>query len=133
MEHVAHHLPVIVREVLERDMVHVHNTKIDPSHVASILKRAFAEFDSAIAGDVLELFPGGLSGIEKLTDAQIQCVINDYDNGLENYRKVQRNMHGTTALVALVDPAQEHLWIASLGDCQAGTWRIELHSCFRCN
>lgn len=111
---------MIVREVLERDRAQTRSTKIEPSRIAEALQRAFAEFDAAIAGDVLSLFPEGLAGLEALSDDQIKRVINDYDNGLENYRKVQRNMHGTTALVALVDPGQEHLWIATLGDCQAG-------------
>lgn len=123
VEHVAHHLPATIRKVLERDRAHIRSAKIDPGRVASLLKQAFAEFDSAIAGDELDLFPGGLAGLERLSGAQIQRVINDHDNGLENCRKMQRIMCGTTALVALVDPAQEHLWIASLSNCQAGMWQ----------
>jgi pyruvate dehydrogenase phosphatase len=42
-------------------------------------------------------------------------------------------MYGTTALVALVDPEHENLWLANLGDCQAvmvsqtssEDWKIE--------
>ena len=41
-----------------------------------------------------------------------------YHGGV-NYKKARLCMYGTTALVALVDPEQENLWLANLGDCQA--------------
>ena len=88
--------------------------------MSATLKRAFISFDRDIANDVLALFPGGIASLEHLSDDYIRSVINDYNNGLQNYKKVQLNMYGTTALLALVDPRQEHLWIANLGDCQAG-------------
>lgn len=92
----------------------------NPAFVTALLKRAFVSFDQDIANDVLKLFPGGISSLDRLSDDYIRSVINDHSNGLRNYRKVQLNMYGTTALLALVDPRQENLWVANLGDCQAG-------------
>ncbi|KAL5488326.1 hypothetical protein ACEPAI_6434 [Sanghuangporus weigelae] len=120
VEHVAHHLPVIVQEFLAEAVSNRGPACLkDPAVVSATLKRAFISFDRDIANDVLELFPGGIASLERLSDDYIRSVINDYSNGLQNYKKVQLNMYGTTALLALVDPLQENLWIANLGDCQA--------------
>lgn len=77
-------------------------------------------FDEAIAGDVLDLFPGGIESLSTYSDEQIKRKINDIYTGGENYKKARLCMYGTTALVALVDPDHENLWLANLGDCQAG-------------
>lgn len=77
-------------------------------------------FDEAIAGDVLDLFPGGIESLSTYSDEQIRRKINDIYTGGENYKKARLCMYGTTALVALVDPDHENLWLANLGDCQAG-------------
>lgn len=77
-------------------------------------------FDEAIAGDVLDLFPGGLESLASLSDEHIRRKINDITSGGVNYKKARLCMYGTTALVALVDPEHENLWLANLGDCQAG-------------
>jgi pyruvate dehydrogenase phosphatase len=60
------------------------------------------------------LFPSGVGG---LSEQEIRTIIND---GGENSARVARGMQGTTALVALLDPTRTNLWVASLGDCQAG-------------
>ena len=128
VEHAAHHLPVIVQELLEqRARTHGPASLRDTAAVSEILKRAFVSFDRAIASDVLDLIPGGLDGLASVSDEHIRSVINDHGNGLKNYRKVQLNMYGTTALLALVDPSQSNLWIANLGDCQAGVSRVCFH------
>lgn len=87
-----------------------------------ILSDAITSFDNAIAGDVLELFPGGIESLLGLTDEEIQEVVNDVGDGRgngSNYQKARLCLYGTTALVALVDPAHENLWVANLGDCEA--------------
>jgi len=96
-----------------------------------MLSSRITAFDNAIAGDVLELFPGGVESLPDLTDEEIQAVVNDFpipgggSNGAGagvNYKKARLCLYGTTALVALVDPAHENLWVANLGDCEAGTY-----------
>lgn len=89
------------------------------------MRSSISSFDEAIAADVINLFPGGCEGglgaLESLDDDAIRAIVNDYDNGLQAYAKAKLCMCGTTALVALVDEVQENLWVANLGDCQAGS------------
>ena len=92
--------------------------------VRELFSNAITAFDNAIAGDVLELFPGGIEPLPGRTDEEIQEVLNDFGDGRgigANYQKARLCLYGTTALVALVDPAHENLWVANLGDCEAGT------------
>ena len=95
--------------------------------MCDLLSNAITAFDDAIAGDVLELFPGGLESLPGRTDEEIQEVVNNFGDGRDNssnYQKARLCLYGTTALVALVDPAHENLWVANLGDCEAGTRRV---------
>lgn len=142
VEHVAHHLPIIIHEHLT-ELAQTHRSPASsssPKAISTLLTRAITTFDASIANDVLALFPGGMPAIEQLSDAEIRAVINDHivpgqpagakgnlvakvkgkKEIMSNYRKVQLNMYGTTALIALVDPRGENLWVANVGDCQAG-------------
>ncbi|KAI0034976.1 protein serine/threonine phosphatase 2C [Vararia minispora EC-137] len=135
VEHTAYHLPIIVAEHLEKHLSRrlSPSTVLDPEVVRQILTIAVTSFDEAIAGDVLDLFPGGLDTIASRSDDEIRRVINDFDGTGENYKKARLCLYGTTALVALVDPAHENMWVAGLGDCEAvlvapasnGSWTCE--------
>ena len=120
VQHTAHHLPIIVSEFLHKVVTGPSAPPPAPDVVSDILARAITSFDDAIAGDVLALFPGGLAGLPAHSSAEIRTVLNDYYDGGQNYQKARLCMYGTTALVALVDPAHEHLWVANLGDSDAG-------------
>jgi pyruvate dehydrogenase phosphatase len=133
VEHAAHHLPVIVNELLHKLIPTPDAPLPTPDTIRHMLSSQITEFDNAIAGDVLELFPGGIESLPDLTDEEIQAVVNDFSvpggvgsNGAgagtgANYKKARLCLYGTTALVALVDPSHENLWVANLGDCEAGT------------
>jgi pyruvate dehydrogenase phosphatase len=133
VEHAAHHLPVIVDELLHKLISTPDAPLPTPDTIREMLSSRITAFDNAIAGDVLELFPGGIESLPGLTDEEIQAVVNDFavpggggSNGAGagagvNYKKARLCLYGTTALVALVDPAHENLWVANLGDCEAGT------------
>jgi pyruvate dehydrogenase phosphatase len=133
VEHAAHHLPVIVNELLHKLIPTPDAPLPTPDTIRHTLSKEITAFDNAIAGDVLELFPGGIESLPDLTDEEIQAVVNDFpvpggagSNGAgagagANYKKARLCLYGTTALVALVDPAHENLWVANLGDCEAGT------------
>ena len=131
MEHTAHHLPIIVQELLYKLVPTPDAPMPAPDIVSNMLSSRITAFDNAIAGDVLELFPGGIESLPARTDAEIQAVVNDFANpgggggstsgAGANYQKARLCLYGTTALVALVDPAHENLWVANLGDCESGT------------
>ncbi|ESK85253.1 mitochondrial type 2c protein phosphatase involved in regulation of pyruvate dehydrogenase activity [Moniliophthora roreri MCA 2997] len=118
VEHVSHHLPIIIQEFLQNAFENEPSRLSDPAFISQSFSRSITAFDKAIAGDVLNLF-GGIEGLSNYTDAQIRQVINDQHRGGHNYTKARLNMYGTTALVALVDPDHNHLWIANVGDCKA--------------
>jgi pyruvate dehydrogenase phosphatase len=94
-----------------------------PDLICDLLSNGITAFDNAIAGDVLDLFPGGITSLPSRTDDEIQAVVNDFGGPSvgANYQKARLCLYGTTALVALVDPTHENLWVANLGDCEAGT------------
>lgn len=124
VEHTAYHLPIIVKESLEQAMSTSSASKLGIQTVSELLSRSITSFDEAIAGDVLELFPGGVDSLPGRSNDEIRSVVNDYSNGGENYQKAKLAMYGTTALIALVDPEHTNLWIANLGDCEAGTFTL---------
>ena len=123
VEHAAYHLPIIVQESLYKVISGPDVPMPTPEVVRDMLAKGITAFDDAIAGDVLELFPGGLASLPSRSDEEIQAVVNDFagPSAGANYKKARLCLYGTTALVALVDPAHENLWVANLGDCEAGT------------
>lgn len=122
VEHAAYHLPIIIRDFLREAFEQNPLRPTTPAFISDLLSRSMTSFDEAIAGDVLDLFPGGLESLETLSDDHIRRTINDIHSGGVNYKKARLCMYGTTALVALVDPEHENLWLANLGDCQAGMY-----------
>jgi pyruvate dehydrogenase phosphatase len=133
VEHTAHHLPIIIRDFLREAYAQKPSRPVTPAFISDLLSRSMTSFDKAIADDVMDLFPGGLESLAALSDENIQHIINDFHHGGANYQKARLCMYGTTALVALVDPDHENLWLANLGDCQAvmvsqtasQDWKIE--------
>jgi hypothetical protein len=119
VEHVAHHLPIIVRDFLREANEATHAGNYTPDSISDLFTKAIMAFDDAIAHDVLDLFGGSVDKLDNYTDAEIRKTINDQHEGGVNWQKARLCMYGTTALVALVDPDHKDLWVANLGDCQA--------------
>ncbi|KAL1735437.1 phosphatase 2C-like domain-containing protein [Schizophyllum commune] len=101
--------------------------------ISTALSSSLLAIDDAIGNEARALFPPDL---DSLTDAQIRAIADDHKDGGSgaNHEKLLRAKSGSTALVALVDPAGERLWVASLGDCTAalctrqekgGPWTVE--------
>ncbi|KAL1759393.1 phosphatase 2C-like domain-containing protein [Schizophyllum commune] len=101
--------------------------------ISAALSDTLLAIDDAIGTEGRALFP---SDLDSLSDAQILAIADDHKNGGSgaNHEKLLRAKSGSTALVALVDPAGERLWVASLGDCTAalctrqekgGPWTVE--------
>ncbi|KAJ8507038.1 hypothetical protein ONZ45_g10553 [Pleurotus djamor] len=116
VEHVSHHLPIIVSEFLTEAFEPNKPQIYSPEFISNLFTRSIIAFDEAIAQDVLGLFGGNIEQLKNYSDANIRRIINDHG---PNYRKARLCMYGTTALVALVDPDHTSLWVAQLGDCQA--------------
>jgi pyruvate dehydrogenase phosphatase len=133
VEHVAHHLPIIVRDFLREANEATHAGNYTPESISDLFTKAILAFDDAIAHDVLDLFGGSVDNLVNYTDAEIQDTINDQHEGGENWRKARLCMYGTTALVALVDPDHKDLWVANLGDCQASEFSRILTCVFLSN
>jgi pyruvate dehydrogenase phosphatase len=112
-----------VREFLRDTELSNPGVKVTPDMISACFTKAITSFDDAIAHDVLDLFGGSVEELGNYSDAQIRATINDQHEGGANWRKARLCMYGTTALVALVDPEHENLWIANLGDCQASAFR----------
>ncbi|KAI0048300.1 protein serine/threonine phosphatase 2C [Auriscalpium vulgare] len=131
VDHTVQNLPSRVKEALAAS-VGSGDSDIDVRVVSDCIKRAITAFDESVVADLLAIFPGGEEEFSKLSDGQISEVINSAEHSV----KVLRCMRGTTALVTLVDPSNNNLWVASLGDCQAalgtretsGGWKVELLS-----
>ncbi|KAL1662582.1 phosphatase 2C-like domain-containing protein [Schizophyllum commune] len=109
------------------------STPATDSTISAALSSALLAIDDAIGNEARALFPPDL---EALSDAQIRAIADDHKDGGSgaNHEKLLRAKSGSTALVALVDPAGERLWVASLGDCTAalctrqekgGSWTVE--------
>ncbi|KAJ8592732.1 protein serine/threonine phosphatase 2C [Rhizopogon salebrosus TDB-379] len=127
VDYVLKELPSFVRAALTKALTDAGATPLALSTVSSILQSSIQAVDDALTNVVKQLFPDEVA-IAALTDEQIKSTINDPSNS--NNLAILRCMRGTTALVSLVDPKKENLWVASLGDCQAvlgvkqsnGTW-----------
>ena len=116
VEHTAYHLPIIVKELLSSSPP---ERLQDPAEVSKILSEATTSFDHAIAGDILKVFPAGIKALADMPHSMIQAIINRNADP-QFLKKARLCMYGTTALIALVDPDHQNLWVANVGDCQAG-------------
>lgn len=113
VDHVAATLPGLVHDALVAGLA---AGPLGAADVSSVLRKTIAEIDARIGEELLDLFHGGPEAIAALSDDEITSVINSAPNSA----KVLRCMRGSTVLVALIGPNLD-LWVASLGDCQAGT------------
>ncbi|KAK0461419.1 protein serine threonine phosphatase 2C [Desarmillaria tabescens] len=109
-------LPSLVKQHIQNFLD--NHTDYSSTSISDVMVNAISSLDNAIARDLLEIFPDP-HALDSLSDVAVRDVINGSDRGGQNITKVLRCMRGTTVLVSLVDPTKTHLWVASLGDCQA--------------
>lgn len=95
-----------------------------PDSIRDTLSRAISDFDAGIGQKLLDLFPDPVA-LSEMYSGDIEDIIND--DG-PNSETVLRCMRGSTALISIIDPAKKNLWVASLGDCAAGSCFLGL--CF---
>lgn len=126
MDYVVNNLPSILHSVLAKALRSAGDGELNHDAVSKVLVDSISELDNNITRDILELFPGGPEALEKLSDEQIDTIVNDFDSGGVNNAKLLRGMRGSTVLIALIDPSGRNLYVASLGDCQAGMFIVRL-------
>ena len=123
MKHVAEHLPDQLQSALI-DLLVGSEWRVDPVSISNLLSGVIISYDDSLTKDLYDLFPGGVEVLSKLSDNEVKEVIHDSATGGPNHAKVARCMCGSTVLVSLLDPNHDNLWVASLGDCQAGVSRV---------
>lgn len=127
VDYVVQELPSSIHAALAKALADAGTAPPAPSTVCTLLQSSIQAVDDTLTDRVKHLFPDEAT-LAVLTDEQIKSTINGPTN--PNNLAILRCMRGTTALVSLVDPKKENLWVASLGDCQAvlgaknsnGTW-----------
>jgi pyruvate dehydrogenase phosphatase len=88
--------------------------------VSGVLSDCITRFDHSITADFTRMFPGGPVGLQSMSRAQIRHLFQDRALGPRNLAAVTRCLQGSTVILTLTDPPKNNLWIANLGDCQAG-------------
>ncbi|KAG2150804.1 protein serine threonine phosphatase 2C [Suillus clintonianus] len=133
VDYVVEELPLLIHAALTKALTDAGTAPLAPSIVSALLQSSIQAVDDTLTDGVKHLFPDE-AALAALTDEQIKSTINGPTN--PNNLAIVRCMRGTTALVSLVDPKKENLWVASLGDCQAvlgtknsnGTWNATILS-----
>lgn len=120
VDYAVESLAPAVERILKAALIAAEGNNLPYATISKILVQAISEIDDAITCGIKELFPGGPEEIAKMSDNEIDAIVNDFETGGLNNAKVLKGMRGSTVLISLVDPAQQNLWVASLGDCQAG-------------
>ncbi|KAH8120015.1 protein serine/threonine phosphatase 2C [Phellopilus nigrolimitatus] len=106
-------LPSLIRKALEAALL---GGNLPPGTISDILKQVIETFDKSLKDELLAVLPGDF---EKLDDKELKNIVNDQESGGRVYERVLRCMRGSTALVTLIDPGKENIWVVNLGDCQA--------------
>ena len=119
MKHITANLPAQLQSALVNLLV-ASEFKINPDSISDLLSEVIVSYDDSLTKDLYDIFPGGHEELKKLSDDEIKAVIHDSAAGGPNHAKVARCMQGSTVLVSLIDPSRDNIWVASLGDCQAG-------------
>ncbi|CAE6435095.1 unnamed protein product [Rhizoctonia solani] len=108
-EHTMKNLPAHIQKTL--------SSRTDEALDAQLIN-AFVSFDNAITQSVLDIFPDP-EALASMPAEQLEAIVNDHASGGTNYKKIILAMRGTTAVVSLVDPGRENLWVAGVGDSRA--------------
>ena len=123
MDHAVGVLPSLLKSSLA-SALSTSEGVLHPEAVSDVLVKGISAFDDSITSDFLDLFSGGPDALSKYSDDEIRDIINDSQSGGRNSAKVLRCMRGSTVLISLIDPSSSQLWVASLGDCQAGSTKF---------
>jgi pyruvate dehydrogenase phosphatase len=95
--------------------------------ISGILSDCITRFDHSITNDFTRIFPGGPAALQGMSSTQIRHLFQDRmmsgggpPGSQQDLTAVTRCLQGSTVIVTLTDPSKHNLWIANLGDSQAG-------------
>ena len=107
----------MIRSYLENVLTNDPNAT--PNAIGDAFSKAIQVFDKSLENDLKTVLP---ENFESLSDEELQVVTNDQATGGRVYTRVIRCMRGACAVIAIIDPVKENLWIVNLGDCEAGQY-----------
>jgi len=102
-------------------------TSLSPVAISDILAHSIYSLDNTLTEDLLRIFPDPAT-IAQFSADEIRAMVKDSESGEANSELIARCIRGSTILVSLIDPPGSNLWVASLGDSEAGDYSIFLHN-----
>lgn len=117
MNYVLEELPRRVRESLNSLLSTC--VTYSPDDISHVMAKAIAELDNSILRELLDIIGPDLEETRESL-SEIGKVVSGLAPDDPHTTKLLRCMRGSTVLVSLVDSSGRNLWVASLGDCQAG-------------
>jgi pyruvate dehydrogenase phosphatase len=102
--------------------------------ISGILSDCITGFDHSITNDFTRIFPGGPAALQGMSSTQIRHLLFQDRTamsggpGSQDLTAVTRCLQGSTVVVTLTDPSKHNLWIANLGDSQAGMLSVSIRS-----
>ena len=106
---------------IEKSLNSLLSTRVtySPDDISHVMVDAIAELDNSILRELLDILGPDLEETEE-TLSEIGKVVGGLAPDDPDTTKLLRCIRGSTILVSLVDSSGRNLWVASLGDCQAG-------------
>jgi pyruvate dehydrogenase phosphatase len=124
VEHALRTLPPMIKQALDPLLrsCRGHAGGLSSAAVSGMLSDCITRFDHSITTDFTRMFPGGPAGLQGMSGTQIRRLFQDRMSGpgSQDLTAVTRCLQGSTVIVTLTDPSKHNLWIANLGDSQAG-------------
>ena len=122
VNYISEAIPSRVQNSLRSLLLRISPNSIGENHeaISRILRDAIVETDRALTNDFVRLLPQGGDAVSRTSERAIRAALNSGSLGIEGTPlALKRCMQGSTALLALVDPTEKHMWVANLGDCRA--------------
>ena len=113
----------MIKQALETLLRSSRGHGFSAAAISGTLSDCITRFDHSITNDFTRIFPGGPAALQGMSSTQIRHLFQDRMSGgpgSQDLTAVTRCLQGSTAIVTLTDPSKHNLWIANLGDSQAG-------------
>ncbi|KAH9855204.1 protein serine/threonine phosphatase 2C [Lenzites betulinus] len=134
VDHISAALGPYLQDSLAAALRSEHSqSRLSSTLVSDTIRSSLAHLDSTLISDFLNVFPSSEpEELRRLEHSRVKQLLSTTPaDRTSGHLKAARAFGGTTALVALVDPTESHLWIANVGDCvavlgqkdTAGNWR----------